>query len=143
MAKGRGKKGEARKNEGRGEASRRSRTMQGFPAEEHKDLDQLKRDRRAKMKFEQEARAAQAEGSAVEPATQGEQVSTRVECEDAEVLWEAEVGSVQRSGFRYVNLRRCLREAPRWLRLRRQFQQICRWARKEIHRRKWRVWIKS
>jgi hypothetical protein len=91
MAKGRGKKEEAREDEGRGEASRRSRSMQGLPAEEHKDLDQLKRDRRAKLKAEREARAAQAEEPAVEPAAQDEQVSTKVEGEDAEVRSEAEV----------------------------------------------------
>ncbi|EGZ23223.1 hypothetical protein PHYSODRAFT_400389, partial [Phytophthora sojae] len=62
---------------GRGEATRHSRRTQGLPAEEHKDLDVISRENRARKKAERDVKAAaEQEHKATENAAQDDQVST-------------------------------------------------------------------
>ncbi|EGZ05045.1 hypothetical protein PHYSODRAFT_342647 [Phytophthora sojae] len=77
MARGRGKQDGGRGDGGRGEATRHSRHTQGLPAEEHKDLDVISRENRARKKAERDAKAAaEQEQKATENAAQDDQVST-------------------------------------------------------------------
>uniref|UniRef100_H3H3I7 Uncharacterized protein n=1 Tax=Phytophthora ramorum TaxID=164328 RepID=H3H3I7_PHYRM len=75
MAGGRGKLKRGRGDGG--QATRVSRRAQGLPAEEHKDLDTIVRERRARLKAEREAKKAETEDQAViEPEAAGDVMST-------------------------------------------------------------------
>ncbi|GMF51710.1 unnamed protein product [Phytophthora fragariaefolia] len=77
MARGRGKQDGGRGDGGRGDATRHSRRTQGLPAEEHKDLDVISRENRARKKAERDAKAAaEQKQKATENTAQDDQVST-------------------------------------------------------------------